>query len=182
MNRPKKSFEIALSAIACALAAVALTVGAWVDFLLPSGYLFAIFALMLPLSRDFVWGEALALIGAVLLALLCAMPHILLLVPFAVFFGWHPLLNYLQLKFTKKKPLHALWLLLEAALFDGTLLLVWFTLGDVLGFTGSTWYPFFEQYLYYLVFIGGTVLFVVYDVLIFLCQRSVNRIVARIRR
>ncbi len=182
MKRPKKSFEIALSAIACALAAVSLTVGSYVDFLLPSGYLFAIFALMLPLSRDFIWGEALALIGAVLLAFLCAGFQILLILPFAVFFGWHPLLNYLQLRFTKKKPLHALWLLLKAALFDGTLLLIWFVLGEVLGFPQSTWYEFVEQYLYYLVFIGGTVLFAVYDVLIFLCQRSMNRIVARIRR
>lgn len=182
MKRPKKSFEIALSAVSCAIAAAALTVGAYVDVLLPSGYLLAVFALMLPLSREFYWGDALALIGAVLLAFFCAGFQILLLLPFALFFGWHPLLNALQLRFTKRKPLYALWFLLKAALFDGTLLFIWFVLGDVLGFTQSTWYEFFETYLYYLVFFGGTLAFAVYDGLIFLCQRTVTRVVARIRR
>lgn len=183
MKRPKKSFEIALSAIACAIAAVSLTAASYVDFLMPTGYLLAIFALMVPLACGFLWGGALALIGGVLLAYLFGgLAFFMKLLPFLAFFGWHPIINYLQLRFTKKKPLHVLWCLLKAAWFDGALLLIWFTLGGVFGFDHSTWYEFFQTYLYYLVFFGGTALFVVYDILIFLCQRSVNRIVARIRR
>ena len=70
MKKNKRSFEIALSAIACAVASVSLTVGSYVDVLLASGYLVAVFALMVPLSQEFIWGDALAFLGAGLLAFL----------------------------------------------------------------------------------------------------------------
>ena len=67
MRRPSRSFEIALSAISCAIAALALTMGCYVEMLLGFGYVLAVFALMVPLSKDFVLGNVLAAIGAVLL-------------------------------------------------------------------------------------------------------------------
>lgn len=183
MKKPTKSFEIALSAIACAVAALSLTLASYVDFMLPTGYIFAVFALMVPLAKDFIWGDVLALIGAVLLASLFSLFGLFtVLLPFLIFFGWHPLINYLQLRFTKHKLLHGLWFLGKAAWFDGALLLIWFTLGKLLGMTEATWYPFVSRYLYLIVFVGGTAVFAAYDFLIFLCQRSVNRGVARIRR
>lgn len=51
MKKPTKSFEIALSALACTAAALCLTVGSYVDFLLGAGYILAVFSLMIPLSK-----------------------------------------------------------------------------------------------------------------------------------
>ena len=70
MKRQSRSFEIALSAIACAIAVCALTLGAYVDFLLAAGFLIAVFALMVPLAKDFVWGYVLALLATVILSFL----------------------------------------------------------------------------------------------------------------
>ena len=182
MKRPSKSFEIALSAIACAVAALALTLGSYVDVMLAAGYIIAVYALMVPLSKEFVWGNALAFVGAALLAFLFCGFAFIRLVPFVMFLGLHPLINFLQKKYVKKLPLHFLAYLGKALWFDGMLLFCWFILAPIFGVAEQSWYPFIQQYLYYLVFIGGTVIFAAYDYLIFLCQRSVNAAVRRIRR
>ncbi|MFQ7077673.1 MAG: hypothetical protein ACLRSW_06885 [Christensenellaceae bacterium] len=63
------AYEIALSAVSCAIAAIALTVGTLYTPLLFTGYLFAGFALMIPLAKNCWWGDVLAFIGASLIAL-----------------------------------------------------------------------------------------------------------------
>ncbi len=182
MKRPSKSFEIALSAIACAVAALALTLGGYVNFMLAGGYLLAVFALMLPLSKGY-WGGAIAAhVGSFLLAFLFCGFSVFQLLPFAVFFGLHPIVNFFQKKYIQKGWLHLLVFLGKALWFDGALLLMWFTLDGFLGFSGATWYPFAAEYLYYIVFFGGTAMFAAYDFLIFLCQRSMNAVVRRIGR
>ena len=65
-----RSREIALAAIACAVAAVALTLGSYVDFLLAAGYMIAVFAFMIPLTKRMVRGYLLAYAGAVVLSFL----------------------------------------------------------------------------------------------------------------
>ena len=182
MKRPSKSFEIALSAIACAVAALALTLGSYVNVMTAAGYLIASFALMVPLSKDFVWGNILACAGATLLAFLFCGLAIIRIAPFAIFFGLHPLVNYLQKKYVHKFPVHVGVFFVKAAWFDGALLFMWFFLAPVFGFDQASWYPFVQDYLYLIVFPGGTVVFAAYDYLIFLCQRSVNAAVKRIRR
>lgn len=182
MKKPTKSFEIALSAIACAVAAVSLTVGSYVDVLLATGYILAVFALMVPLSKEFVWGDALAFLGAVLLAFMFCAFSIIKLLPFIAFFGLHPIMNFFHKKYVKKKWLHPLVFLGKALWFDGAMLLCWFVLLPVMGGSEHSWYPYVEQYLYYIVFFGGTLFFAAYDYMIFLCQQSVNKIVRRIGR
>ena len=182
MKRSSRSFAIALSAIACAVASLALTLGSYVDVLFAAGYLIAIFALMVPLSKQLYWADALAFLGAVLLAFLFCGFAILKLLPFVAFFGLHPLINALQKRYIHKKWMHGLCFLGKAIWFDGALLLFWFVVGPLLGMQSTTWYPYVEPYLYYAVFFGGTLFFAAYDYLIFLCQRSVDRAVARIGR
>lgn len=183
MKKPSKSFEIALSAIACAVAAVALTLGSYVDVLLATGYLFALFALMVPLSKDFIWGDVLAYIGAALLAFLFCGFSVYKLLPFIAFFGLHPLANFLQKKYVKRAWVHALVFLLKAAWFDLAMWLSWeLVLVQVFGLDTMSWYPWVQQYFFYVLFIGGTLFFAAYDYLIFLCQRSVNALVRRIGR
>ena len=94
------SFEIALSAISCAVAVICLLLGFWSDVLLASGYLFGIIALMVPLSKQFYWGGFLAYVGTVILAIIMgAAVRFWDIVPFIMFFGLHPLINALQVRF-----------------------------------------------------------------------------------
>ncbi len=182
MKRPSKSFEIVLSAIATAVAALSLTMGSYVGFMMAGGYVLAVFALMLPLSKQFWWGALIAYAASCILAFLFCGFFFWALLPFVAFFGLHPIVNFFQKKYVKKVWLHVLCFAGKALWFCGALLLIWFTLDGFLGFSGTTWYPFFSQYLYYIVFFGGAFIFAAYDFLIFLCQRSMDAIVRRIRR
>lgn len=183
MKRTSRSFEIALSAVACAVASLALTLGSYVDIFLFAGYLLAVFALMLPLSKRFYWGFILAFLGSVLLAFFFCGLAILYLVPFAVFFGLHPFANELQLRFVHKRPVHVLCFFGKALWFDLAMWLSWtLVFVPLLGADQMSWYPFVMQYFYYVLFLGGTAAFALYDFLIFLCRRSVDRAVRRIGR
>ncbi len=182
MKRPSKTFEIALSGIACAFAAIALTVGSYVDWFVAAGYLLAIFALMVPLSRGFYWGEALALIGAVLIAFFASGLGIFRLLPFIAFFGWHPLVNHLELRFVKKKWQYGVCFLAKAVWFDLAMWLAWAVFVPIFGLESATWYPFVSRFFFLVLFVGGTLFFAVYDYMMFLCQRSVDAVIRRIRR
>lgn len=166
------AYEIALSAISCAFAAIALTVGTlWSAFLLFTGYLLACFALMLPLSKGCYVGDVLAYIGAGLLALIFTGGQIWKLLPFIVFFGLHPLANALQIRFKINR-----WaaLAIKAAWFDASMYLVWRFVFDM-----NTSFAFVDKYILPVLLIGGTLFFLLYDVLIFRCQSNVNRLVDR---
>lgn len=183
MKRQTKSFEIALSAIACAIAAGALTLGSYVHAVLAGGYIIAVVALLVPLSKDFVWGAALALVGSLLLAFLSSGFFFLYLLPFAVFFGLHPIVNHLQLKYVKGPILNCVCELVKAVWFDLAMWLSWtLVLVPLFGVSEQRWYPFVEQYFFLVLFLGGTIFFAVYDCMIYFCRRSVNAAVRRIRR
>ena len=184
MKRPSRSFEIALSAIACAIAVLGLTLGAYINFLLAAGFLIAVYALMVPLAKDFVWGYALAFAATVLLSFLFTgfVIGVMRLVPFAAFFGLHPLVNYLQKKYIKKDWLHFVVFLVKAVWFDLVMWLAWTIYVPLFGLEELSWYPYIADNLYLILFLGGTVFFAIYDFAIFLCQRSVNAAVRRIRK
>ncbi len=182
MKRTSASFSIALSAMACAVAAAALTMGSYVDVLLGAGYLLAVFALMVPLSKNFYWGSFLALVGALLLAFLFCGFSFLKLLPFACFLGVHPLLNRLQKNYIRNKIAQGAFFLGKAVWFDLALLVAWFVLAPVFGVSEATWYPWVAERLYYIIFLGGTAVFAAYDCAIFLCQRSVDMAIKRIGR
>jgi hypothetical protein len=123
-NRTPRTFEIALSGICCAVAAGALALGLLSGYLIATGYLIGIVALMVPLSKQLYRGAFLAYVGTVILAIvLGAVVRFWDLVPFAMFFGIHPLVNALQLKYRINK-----WLAyaVKALWFDGTLIAAYF--------------------------------------------------------
>lgn len=178
-----RSFEIALSAISCAVAVIFLMVGFWSDILLASGYLFGIVALMVPLSKQFVRGGFLAYLGTVILAIIMgAAARFWDLVPFIMFFGLHPLINCLQVKYKINR-----WLALavKTVWFDFTLWVAYILVFDGIlgGAEGqNAVLEFINNYIYYFIFIGGTVLFFPYDFLIFKIQQAVNALIWRIKK
>ena len=181
-NKYSRSFEIALSAISCAVAVVVLLVGFWSDILLASGYLFAMLALMVPLSKRFYRGGVLAYLGTVILTIIMgAVARFWDLVPFILFFGLHPLANSLQLKFNINK-----WIayIIKAIWFDASLLAAYFLIfGGVFGGAeGGAYYDFVNRYIYLIIFVGGTLAFYPYDYLMFKMQIAVDRLVYRIKK
>lgn len=176
MKKPTKSFEIALSAVACAFAAGFLMLGSLNPYLLATGYLIAVFALMIPLAKDFVWGAALCYLAAGLLALpLCLWKT----VPYFVFFGLHPIVNYLQKKYVKSSLGRILCHIVKTVWFVFAMWLSYFVLSSMAGLVFPEWVA---QFLYYVIFIGGTLVFFVYDPLIFACQSSMEAILRRLHR
>ncbi len=179
----KKNFEIALSGIACAVVALSLTLGVYVDFMLASGYLLAAFAVMVPLSKGHVRGAFLAFLGGTLLAFLFGAFAIYELLPFAAFFGLHPIANHLERRFLKKPWQRILSFFVKAVWFDLAMWLMWgCVLVPIFGVDSARWYPFVMEYFYYVLFLGGTAVFFVYDRLIILCQRSADLAIRRIGR
>ena len=177
-----RSFEIALSAVACAIAVICLLLGFWSSVLLGTGYILGVTALMIPLSKQFYLGGFLAYAGTVILALVMgAAARFWDIVPFIMFFGLHPLVNSLQLRFKVNK-----WIALavKAVWFDFTLWVAYILIFDgVLGANSdNSIYEFLNRYVYYFIFIGGSIIFIVYDYLIFNLQIGVNKLVYRIRK
>lgn len=165
------SYEIALSALSCAVATIALTVGTLYPPLLFSGYLFSCAALMLPLSKKLYFGSALAYLGASVLTLIFNGFNFWDTMPFILFFGLHPLVNALQKKWRVNKYLA---FFVKAAWFDGAAYLTWRFV-----FSMNTAIPFVDQYILPVILIGGTVLFIAYDICIFRCQKAVDLTVER---
>ncbi len=178
-----KSFEIALSAISCAIASVFLSLGFFSGILLATGYLCGVIALMIPLSKQFYVGDFLAYAGTCVLTILFgAIGRFWDIVPFIMFFGLHPLLNALQVRFKINKWIA---LVVKAALFDFTLWVAYILVFDgVFGgaFLPVNVYEFVNKYILLFIFVGGTLIFWPYDYLIFSCQNWVNKLVYRIRK
>lgn len=181
-NKYSKSFQIALSGISCAIAVAFLSLGILSGWLLATGYFVAVIALMIPLSKQFFWGDFLAYAATcVLTVILGAVIKFWDLVPFIMFFGLHPLLNALQIRFKINR-----WLAyaIKAVWFDCTLIAGYFLI-YVLG--GAALPEAIEQILfgwrlYVVVFTVGSAIFLVYDYLIFKCQIFVNSIVYKIKK
>ncbi len=164
--------EIALSALACALATVFLTVGVYSEVLLLTGYLLASIALMLPLAKRSYVGYFLSYVATCLLAFLFNAARFWDILPFIVFFGLHPVVNEWQLKSKINR-----WVAcgLKAVWFDLTAYLVWRFV-----FAMTTTIPFFDQYIIPVIFVLGTAFFVFYDYATYKARAMVNTLVAKI--
>lgn len=168
------AYEIALSALACAVATISLTIGVYSAVLLFTGYLLAGIALMMPLAKKSYTGYLLAYAATCILSLIFNAARFFDLLPFMMFFGLHPLVNELQLKSKINSwvacGVKALW-------FDGTMYLIWrFVFGMV------TTIPIIEQYILPIILIAGTAFFVAYDYCMYKWRFAVNTLVKRITR
>lgn len=168
------AYEIALSALACAIATIFLTIGVYSEILLFTGYLFACIALMLPLAKQSYTGYALAYVSTCILSLMFNVARFFDLLPFILFFGLHPLVNELQLKSKINR-----WLAcgLKALWFDGAMYVVW---RFVFGMTSTI--AVIDQYIIPIILIGGTIFFVAYDYCMYKWRFAVNNVVKRITK
>ncbi len=179
-----KSFEIALSAISCAVAVLSLSMGVFAGgYFLGLWYLIAVLALMVPLAKQFYWGGFLAYLGTcILTVVLGAAARFWDLLPFIMFFGLHPLANALQIRFKINRwlayAIKAVWFI--GTLFAGYFMILYGFIGG--GVTSSALYQNIKNYIYIIIPAAGAVAFLVYDYLIFKCQIMVNYLIYRIRK
>lgn len=168
------AYEIALSALACAVVTLCLTVGVYSEILLFTGYLLGSIALMMPLAKRSFRGYILAYLASCILSTLFAAARFWEILPFIVFFGLHPLVNELQLK-TKINR----WLAcaLKALWFDGAMILIWWLI-----FKMSTPIEGLEKFMIPIILVVGTAFFVLYDYLMYRWRALVNTLVARISK
>ena len=174
MKKRFSAFEIALSAVSCALATILLTIGIYSEILLFTGYLFSAIVLMLPLSKQSYRGYVLSYIATCLLSFLFNPGRIIDLLPFVLFFGLHPLVNELQLK-TKINR----WIAcaIKAVWFDVTIFIIWKFL-----FGATTTMPFVDKYFFPILLVVGSGIFIMYDYIMFRWRIIVNVMVKRIGR
>ena len=170
--RKISAYEIALSALACAIATIFLVVGVYSTILLFTGYLFACIALMLPLAKKSYLGYALAYIATCILSLIFNVAGFFDLLPFIMFFGLHPLVNELQLNSKINR-----WLAcgLKALWFDGTMYVIW---RFVFGMTSTI--ALVDAYIIPIILVFGTLLFIGYDYCMFKWRFTINTLVNRI--
>ncbi len=172
----KRSFQIALSALSCALATVFMAVGLNVSFLFITGYIFAGIALMLPLAEDFRAGGFLAFAATALLCLpFGGIAYFYKLFPFIAFFGLHPLVNSLQRKYKIRR--WVAWAV-KAVWFDGMLCAAWALFSEL--FTLP--FAWMEDWIYLILIVGGAVVFLPYDWLMMRAQGLVDHYVAKAGR
>ena len=166
------SFEIALSAMACAIATLSLTVGVYSEILLFTAYMVGCIALMIPLSKQSYRGYFLAYLATCLLSLLFNAARFYDVLPFIIFFGLHPVVNELQLKIKINRwvacAIKALW-------FDGAMYIVWRFV-----FAMTTSFAFVDAYIIPILLLFGSAFFVIYDYVTYRCRGVVNELVHRI--
>ena len=168
------AYEIALSALACAIATALLTAGLYIDVLIFTAYIFAGIALMLPLAKRSYIGYFLAYLATSILALLFSSFRFWDILPFVVFFGLHPFINELQLK---TKLNRWVWFAIKALWFDGTLYLIWIIMLKTTTAVGG-----YEQFVLPAILVAGTAVFFLLDYMAFRCRMLVNALVKRIKK
>lgn len=189
-NKNNKSFEIALSGASCAVAVIFLSLGILSGWLLATGYFIGIIALMLPLTKKFYLGDFLAYLGTCILTVIMgAAAKFWDIVPFVAFFGLHPLVNSIQLKFRKSDKRFIwqdiIWFIVKALWFDAALIVGYFLVYN--GVLGGSLFPQYiydtiNNYIYLFIFTVGTVVFALYDFLVFKCQRAADYLIGKVKR
>lgn len=171
-----KSFEIALSAISCALSTIFLSLGVLNSYLLTFGYLAACVALCLPLTRKFWAGDLLAYVAACLLTLLIGggAAFVWRLLPFMMFFGLYPVATYAQYRFKVNvwiaRAVKAVWL-------AGTFVVTWIFVFDM-----ASGPEFLNGYILPIVIAAGVILSGFFDFAMIKIQTFMTRLINRIKK
>ncbi|MBR6737615.1 MAG: hypothetical protein IKL82_04540 [Clostridia bacterium] len=163
---------IALSAITTALGLVFLAIGAYIETLDLSCLFMASLVLTLPLAKNSVKGALLTYLATAILSLVIGAGRFSVSLTYALFFGIHPILNYLQTRGGKKR-FYIYFIKLVLFLISAYLMVYML---NMFVFENE----FIIKYLPIIVFVGGTLLFIVYDFCMVRFQKYTNIIVNRL--
>ena len=163
---------VALSAVSTALALVFIIIGAYIPTFDLSGLFMASLCITLPLSKNSIKGAILTYLAVFLLSLIFTAGLFTVPLCFALFFGLHPIINFLQNKFFK----------FRVAFFICKYL--WFIVCTYLMYFVFTMFvvehSFIKEYIHYILLIVALVFFPIYDLLMNRFQRTINILIRRL--
>ncbi|MBQ3495754.1 MAG: hypothetical protein IJA76_03635 [Clostridia bacterium] len=169
----KLSKMIALSSLVSAFCAVLLYLGALFPTLSLSCIFLASLTIMLPLAKKSYKGAILAVVASSILSFLLAAFSFETSLPFILFFGFHPIIN----RFQKDKKLNKFLLFAIKDIWCVGALFACYFLTEMF----VTENEFFHKYMPYILSIGGTLFFIVYDYMMFYFQRAIDRVAERLK-
>ena len=165
---------VALSAISTALALVFIIIGAYIPTFDLSCLFMASLCIMLPLTKNSLKGAFLTYLAVFLLSLIFSAGRFTVSICFALFFGLHPIVNYLQNKINNKFRI-----LFYALKF------IWFIISVYVMYYFLTMfiieYPLIEKYIHFILLGVSLVFFPIYDILAFRFQRTFNVLIRRLK-
>ncbi len=169
----KDSKVIALSGLASAFALIFIIIGGYFPTFDISCLFMASLMVMIPLAKDTIKGAILCYISVFLLSFIFTFGHFEICIAYGLFFGLHPIVNYLQVKKIKKT-----WLI-------SIIKTIWFLVIAFLMFYILKMFivenEFINKYLPLVILIGGSVFFIVYDFVMLRFQKNLNVIIKRLK-
>lgn len=169
----KNSKAIALSALSAASSVILLILGAFFELFDLSCLFLASLALMLPLSKGSRIGAFLAYVASALLGFILTGMRLQIMIPYAIFFGLHPIVN----DFIEKKGVNkVLSVVVKTVWFIGAAFVVYYFTSFFIVEN-----EFVKQYIVPIIIIVGGAFFVLYDAVMRRMQKYVNALVARLK-
>ena len=163
---------VALSAITTALGVGFLTLGVYIETLDLSCLFMASLVMMLPLAKGSVKGAFLTYLATAILVAIIGSARFSVAILYALFFGIHPILSFLQFRGEKKR---FYFYIIKTVLFLGAAYLA-FYLFNFFVFDNDN----ITKYVPYLIFFAGTPLFIVYDLVMVRFQKYTNIMIKKI--
>ncbi len=169
----KDSKVIALSGLSSAFALIFLIIGGYFPTFDISCLFMASLMVMIPLAKNTIKGAILCYISVFLLSFIFTFGHFEISIAYGLFFGLHPIVNYLQVNKIKKtwiiKVIKVIWFLIVAFLMF--YLLKMFIVEN----------EFINKFLPIVILIGGSVFFVMYDFVMLRFQKNLNVVIKRLK-
>lgn len=163
---------ISVSAVSTALGVLFLSLGAYISTLDLSALFMSALVIMLPLSKNSLKAAFLTYGATAILALIIGMARFYVPLLYLLFFGLHPIVNYLQDKGGKK-----LWFLypIKAVWFVGACFLMYYAFTMF-----ALEIQIVKEIMPLIITVVGLLFFVVYDLIMKRFQMVTERIVKRL--
>lgn len=176
VDKMSKSKTIALCAVSTAFALVFLIIGAYIPDFDLSCIFMASLCMMLPLTKQSLKGAFLTYSATVLLSFLLTGIRLQVIIPFTIFFGLHPIVNYIIFTKIKRKFGKLLSFFIKALWFIGTLYVTYYFTQMFIGINEKI-----ERYIEIIIPIVGFLFFIVYDYIMIRFQITANYLIHRLK-
>ncbi len=163
---------IALSAVSTALGVVFLVIGAYFQTFDLSALFMSAIAMMLPLSKNSIKGAIFTYFATALLSFCFALSRFYLPLLYVVFFGIHPIINYIQLN--SKKNLWFLYIV-KGIWFIGVTFLMYYAFTMFI-----VEVEFIQRFIPIILVIAGAITYIAYDFIMIRFQKMSFNLIKRL--
>lgn len=163
---------IALSAISTALGVIFLVIGAYFQSFDLSALFMSALSIMLPLSKNSVKGALFTYFATAFLSFCFALSRFYVPLLYVVFFGIHPIINYIQLNSNKN-----LWFLyiVKGVWFIGITFLMYYALTMFVVEVEAI-----KRFIPFILVIVGAIMYIAYDFIMIRFQKMSFNVIKRL--